>query len=1260
MLPQELLVSCHFILHDMALKIGRNDLCPCGSGKKNKKCHNIDRLPDNPGTQKTLSKMETYVKEYDSHVVMNEIIGLQLMAENHGKNIRIEEIAVLAAKSLSNGKPGDKAVLREILQREYTAHSMEDPPENLFTENVVFFHGNHIAFPGIAGHTADIFLSFSQVVFNSGTVFPKEFTDEVYQGIGLILELGDQLARMAGLRGNMESIGSKGRMKVCDLQADFSISELKLEELCQKIHVNSKIINQFILDPDVALDVDDSSMMPLLFYPIIYYNGRYYFVLVSNQLNALNEFILRTALKFGCQEVFLKAYREELWGHIRVACAEMKWRETDIKLDPFPDANSPNEAIYSFDHNRLAYVTLDTPLSIPDVSVSIGSEMHPPKMDNRLRNVANTILDDQNRQDCQLLVLQLTDSCGRTRMGRFMKPRDREFRLPFNVHDFLNLSKGEDWEKHSLWKFAKALAKFNSKTQTMGDAVELYSLYKQKSSGFYFSDDILPDFLAVVPGEGSDLIRGSKIKQNYHASSFLNDGMLGFLPVVSCGDFAPIYKPIRHIGYFIESLESFRSPIWMTSYQVKDHGMAGIVRLYTNALSFWLDQMKPALEAVLNPHLMLPVEIRLELDPVIFTGMTSQELSEIPKEEYGVAFTDNVLTISIPGSSIWSFTGANNEGERELMRHTLKSFRLLGVTLEDITIEEILNKFMPLGQAKMMLFFDSQEDLMIDRRWLMEPLLLSDAEKEMLMDQLPIWIMEHMVIPEQITTRDDKKQLFNTGTNVLLEKLKEEISRYENAALLVLLLNLHESIVQKREYEKTIIPAQLICFGNKEGKLEEIRENGRMQVRTSVSLRNLIEFLAAQPVKGTLIPSLDDVDRLLALMHEITSFGMMSDAVYFNMDDPEVGILPSGRIGFISDLFSEKMEPFSLANARADIDSKLEDFAGRFSIYQPADAGEIPPEVQEYINRHDAAFLADWSVSWSNLNKISYYASNFCIEEEASVITMRESDFIERLVNEAAMPEDQVCAGIEKLVLSPRDSFLKAPDGYSNNEVFPWKYNREFSLTRRFLVRHSNDAGDSMLSLGFRSATAARHQMDYLMRGARLTNGGEEIKKLIGGYADQRGTDFRNVVHDWAAQQEGFEVIGYEVPIMPGGTLNADKSYGDVDVLAFHRPSATVFSLECKNTSQAKNIHEMKTEMDRYLGRDGKKGMVHKHLERDTWLNANLGQVQKLLKFDDALTVKSFMISSQVVPTPYIRAGELPMPIVAFPDLKREGVGLLF
>ena len=31
-----------------APKIGRNDLCPCGSGKKFKKCHGVDEEEDQP------------------------------------------------------------------------------------------------------------------------------------------------------------------------------------------------------------------------------------------------------------------------------------------------------------------------------------------------------------------------------------------------------------------------------------------------------------------------------------------------------------------------------------------------------------------------------------------------------------------------------------------------------------------------------------------------------------------------------------------------------------------------------------------------------------------------------------------------------------------------------------------------------------------------------------------------------------------------------------------------------------------------------------------------------------------------------------------------------------------------------------------------------------------------------------------------------------------------------------------------------------
>ena len=79
-------------------------------------------------------------------------------------------------------------------------------------------------------------------------------------------------------------------------------------------------------------------------------------------------------------------------------------------------------------------------------------------------------------------------------------------------------------------------------------------------------------------------------------------------------------------------------------------------------------------------------------------------------------------------------------------------------------------------------------------------------------------------------------------------------------------------------------------------------------------------------------------------------------------------------------------------------------------------------------------------------------------------------------------------------------------------------------------------------------------------------------------------------------------VIDYEVDISPNGHLKADIKYGDVDILVYDTKTNVVWSLECKDTNKAKNIHEMKKEMDNYLGREGGEGMIKKHFERHNWL----------------------------------------------------------
>ena len=69
--------------------------------------------------------------------------------------------------------------------------------------------------------------------------------------------------------------------------------------------------------------------------------------------------------------------------------------------------------------------------------------------------------------------------------------------------------------------------------------------------------------------------------------------------------------------------------------------------------------------------------------------------------------------------------------------------------------------------------------------------------------------------------------------------------------------------------------------------------------------------------------------------------------------------------------------------------------------------------------------------------------------------------------------------------------------------------------------------------------------------------------------------------------------------------------------------------------------------------------MVQKHLARHDWLQENKQQLCNLLKIDVIKDIRSFMLTSEIIPTSYIKAEELPLPIVAFPDLRQKGMNLL-
>ena len=1243
---------------NMTKTIGRNDKCPCGSGLKYKKCCLAKGITPNTviSQKEKISKTFQYIATHESEHILNFFIGLQLTIENHGKNVRIEELARYLVTQLNNGNTGEINTLKDSLDSEYSYNNAEDIPENLFCENIIFHGGNYTVFPGIAPQSVEILRKLTESIFTYPNSFSIDFKRSVHQGITLILSLGEILANKLQIKGNisaMENIEKKFLYKFCN--KDFGITQIELEKIFLNSGIRPNIINDFILSPeDERLQLEDPDLNPLLYYPIIKFNNKYFFIMISNQVEALNEFILRLSEKYNCNQELVRIYHDKVWHDILEACDKMQWKVINIKL---PEKNidiNLKERIFQFDTNHIAYVCYLHNTKTTDIySASENTKNRPLE---RIKKVVDFLKTDNSFKDYQILTLVTVDQMGRTYSIPIVP--SHELTLTFSAFPFIQLASTEKWKYLSLWKFAKSCEKLLQTTHTFSDILDLYSVYKAKDESFYLSDDFKHDFLQIVPNIGYDLINESKIEQNLHGAIAKIENSLVYIPVVKSVDYAPLYMPQQIIGYFALCLETFNYPIWITNKQ-KGEQIFHYVYNYADAIGFWLYKLYDVIKDHINDHINFPLEIELIFDGDFCKDTITEERESIDTEEqpYTFYYENCKIRFHISTSSVQTLYGSNNDGERKMMFELLNSFNQIdGVEMSNENISYAIDKDIPIGNAKMILIFPPSASSQFDTRWLIstQPLLISESETNMLLDELPLWIEKEYALPENIETTDEKIRFFNLSVKILFEKLSEKIQLFDYEYLLDKLINIHEVLLWKREHNRVIIPAQELCFGNQKNQIDEIHKNEKKLSKTTLSIRCLIEYLASTPTNGNLKASDDDIDILLVLMAEIINFGFLSDSINLNMTNPEVGKLKSGRIGISKEFFDEKLKPFGEAYAKENIDKDIRSFNSHFEVSET-------PEIKKDndIKLINGAFLKDWGIGYFNIINFCRFCVTICDENQSSLATMKEDDFINLLqTEEYNLSKQEIISGLKHFSLENRPNYLIAPNGYRNNEVYPWKYNREFSFLRRFIIKYKNSEGQIILKWGFRNIYVALNQLQSLLFNGRLNNGGSEIRKLLGVFREEKGKSYRDKVKNWLKTHEELIVIDFEVKIASNGHLKSDNNYGDIDILVYNKSTKTILSLECKNTVKAKNIHEMKKEMDNYLGRDGKQGMIHKHLARHNWLTLHKQDVCTFLNITDSeeVEIRSYMITSEVIPTIYIKSQPIPLPIIAFPDLRREGL----
>jgi hypothetical protein len=416
----------------MSKKVGRNDPCPCGSGKKYKKCC-LDKtqLQAMAAPSSELDKLKAEFENYDQSELIATIGGLQLYPENHSKTIRLEVAARVASSIKSVGtKKIELDYLQKILNKYLPADGpigiMEDPIESLFTENIVFHGGNFIIYPGITDRESFILRTLFQTISHHSEGLSKGFVAGV-EAISLsLLTLSNEVSTRMGHSRHMDSPDTwRKDIKIPESNQNSKLSNAvkftkqEINALLESQGLNFRFLSPFIIPVgEKRIEEEDLMKNPLLVKPFVEMDDNIILAIPGSIIGALRHFIWVTAQKFGLLETLANRFREVVWMSVQQCLRLMFFKPIELDL-PAWEGNLPvKEGIYEIDTDKLAYVHL----IVDDATNYARDKPHddmwklddlPQKIDGRREAVANWLTTGKCPHCREVFLITILGTIGR-------------------------------------------------------------------------------------------------------------------------------------------------------------------------------------------------------------------------------------------------------------------------------------------------------------------------------------------------------------------------------------------------------------------------------------------------------------------------------------------------------------------------------------------------------------------------------------------------------------------------------------------------------------------------------------------------------------------------------------------------------------------------------------------------------------------------------------------------------------------------------
>jgi hypothetical protein len=1054
-------------------------------------------------------------------------------------------------------------------------------------------------------------------------------------------------------------------MRIAQLKRAVSFSRIDLESFFGSASNGSAAWDRLTVQAgDINLATHNGDDGPLLLRPIVQHGDLFIVSCPESLLSALNHHVVSIAIEEGARDWLADTYNQVVVQSIEkcfeyLDCVQLEWWPSEKEVVP-----GTRECVFWCDVDKFVFVILATDrlehFSQTNPYGTIHSQPDLAAMLQKRFLEAESTIYAKSRSINGLLCLLIHQGVGQGHILGFGQVGVASLFQTFSGSEFETFAELEAGDPLSLWRFARDSSLIREKTIIQSWSVlDEFGLYRSHHYSYYLRDEGLVDFLNIATDFSGTLRREALAKGDWHGVPNYDGKTIVDVTTLHGTRKIPIYIPDPLTGDRAAAyVEGLPFPCWIIapsgSRRTQQH------RVYAelaNALAYWLWQCSGTLHDLLLPKYMTdsPITLLLSLDA---PEEWSNYQQGVPKVEAFSLFSFQVdesnLRIKIefqPGSA-GLFHTADNCGERHLLRVALVAIRALfhlPEQLSDAQIDWMIENYAPLGQKKMLLFLDGSHAPALDPRDIprFNPIPLCDIEA--VLDRIGDYLTKVKHLNQGPISREDRNGILTSIVSYCFSELEDYVRTLNPEGLLEYLIERNEATIRAEARQRLMMSTRLACFSEIGDVVKEVKDDMAEIAQSGLAGRFLIEYVAAQPPSGLRKMSLLVYNELRALAEQITTFGMSSDAVHYDLTDLGLTILKSGRLGRIEPKYRTAQE----SHITQITGERIVRAAERFDHYWSDPTNSRSESKPELVDQLDEASNLEFGFSMIDLGTFLRAVRFLGMEHGYGIASVELDSFCASLAANLGWTEEKIRRAIDLFLLKSRSAFMDVVGQASKTDLYPWRYNRDLSYLRRPLIRRPGKNGLEVL-WGSRHVEIALDNLLSLCLTGRLKAKSLPMRQFIGGLRHAQGERFNDRVADILSSDSSLRVER-RVKKIAGTRFD---HLGDIDVLVGEPSTRRIYVIECKDFSASRTPYELASEIDELVNsKDGKKSVTQKHQARVDWIKQHIVETIQFLRLD--ANGKWKICSVIVVDEPMLtsRLHELDATVVTIEQLKERGLG---